>query len=52
MAYCERCGKYWLVRTGAIVKRAIMSRSSIGLVDVPDLICPSCSTPADTQEET
>lgn len=51
MAYCERCGRYWLVRTGQIVKRAVMARSSIGVVDVPDLVCPNCEVPADRESE-
>jgi hypothetical protein len=42
MAYCPYCGKYWLVRSGTKVKRAIMGFSHNDVVDPPDMTCPDC----------
>jgi hypothetical protein len=42
MAWCPMCGLYWIVKTGAFIRRGILGRSSHDVIEPPDMMCPRC----------
>ena len=54
MAWCPRCGNYYIIPTETVPYRrvtgTVVGRTSSGLQDVVDELCPDCVTPRDTAE--